>query len=89
MWTGELYIEDEDSMEEFFSNTTLITEEEKAQARQVVEDADTVNWPVEIVFEIAEDTWEDFASDHPDEAKVIEQYLENDSEEGEAEEAQA
>lgn len=80
MWKGELYIEDEESMEEFFSNTTLITEEEKAQARQVVEDADTVNWPVEIVFEIEDDTWAEFASNHPDEAKVIEQYLENDSE---------
>lgn len=80
MWEGELYIEDRDSMEEFFSNTTLITEEEKEQARKVVEDADTVNWPVEIVFEIDDDTWEEFASDHPDEAKVIEQYLENDNE---------
>lgn len=80
MWEGELYIEDRDSMEEFFDNTTLITEEEKEQAREVVEDADTVNWPVEIVFEIDDDTWEDFASNHPDEAKVIEQYLENDGE---------
>ena len=78
MWEGELYIEDRESMEEFFSNTTLITEEEKEQARKVVEDADTVNWPVEIVFEIDDDTWEEFASKHPDEAKVIEQYLDND-----------
>ena len=80
MWEGELYIEDEESMEEFFSNTTLITEEEKDQARQVVQDADTVNWPVEIVFEIDDDTWEEFASNNPDQAKIIEQYLENDSE---------
>ena len=78
MWKGELYIEDRESMEEFFNNTTLITDEEKEQARKVVEDADTVNWPVEIVFEIDDDTWEDFASEHPDEAKVIEQYLDND-----------
>lgn len=85
MWTGELYIEDKESMEEFFNNTSLITEEEKEQARNVVEDADTVNWPVEIVFEIEDETWEEFSSEHPDEAKVIEQYLENEGEEVEAE----
>jgi len=84
MWKGELYIEDRESMEEFFNNTTLITDEEKNQARKVVEDADTVNWPVEIVFEIEDDTWADFASKHPDEAKIIEQYLENDGQEVEA-----
>lgn len=84
MWKGELYIEDRESMEEFFDNTTLITDEEKNQARKVVEDADTVNWPVEIVFEIEDDTWAEFASSHPDEAKIIEQYLENDKPEVEA-----
>jgi len=80
MWTGELYIEDRESMEEFFSNTTLITDEEKQQARQVVEDADTVNWPVEVVFEIEDETWEEFSSNHPDEAKVIEQHLDHQEE---------
>lgn len=78
MYEGELYIDDRDSMEEFFENTTLITEEEKEQARQVVEDADTVNWPVELVFEIEDETWEDYASEHPDEAKILEQHLEHD-----------
>jgi hypothetical protein len=85
MWKGELYIQDEESMEEFFNNMTLITEEEKDKAREVVEDADTVNWPIEIVFEIQDDTWSEFASKRPDEAKVIEQFLEND----EAEQAEA
>jgi len=85
MWKGELYIQDEESMEEFFNNMTLITEEEKDKAREVVEDADTVNWPIEIVFEIQDDSWSEFASKRPDEAKVIEQFLEND----EAEQAEA
>jgi len=78
MWKGQLEIEDEKSMESFFENTSdmLITAEEKERITEVVEEADTVSWPMEIVFEIQEDTWEDFASKHPDEATIIEQHLE-------------
>ena len=62
MWKGELYIESRESMEDFFGTSELLTAEEKDKARKVVDEADTVNWPVEIVFEIEEDTWEEFAT---------------------------
>lgn len=78
MWKGQLQIENEESMKEFFENTSdlLITQEEKDRITEVVDEADTVSWPMEIVFEIQDDTWHDFASAHPDEAKVIESHLE-------------
>jgi len=78
MWKGKLKIEDEESMTEFFANTSdaLITQDEKNRIAEVVQEADTVSWPMEIVFEIQEDTWEAFSNNHPDEAKVIENHLE-------------
>jgi len=77
MWKGQLKIEDEESMKEFFANTSnaLITQEEKNRIAEVVEEADTVSWPMEIVFEIQDDTWTEFSNRHPDEAKVIENHL--------------
>lgn len=81
MWKGQLEIQDEDSMEEFFESTSnaLITQDEKNRIREVVEEADTVSWPMEIVFEIQDDTWRTFSEHHPDEAKVIEEHLEQQS----------
>lgn len=75
MWKGELTIEDAESMTAFFENTTLVSEEEQAKAEKVIEESDQVNWPIEVVLEIEEDTWEEWASKHPDEAKAIEPHL--------------
>lgn len=75
MWTGELYLKDEESMTEFFESTSLVTDEERQKAEEVIEDTENVNWPIEIVFEIEEDSWEEWASKHPDEAKAIEPHL--------------
>lgn len=79
MWKGKLKIEDEQSMNEFFANTSnaLMDQDEKDKIASVVTDADTVSWPMEIVFEIQEDTWTQFSNNHPDEAKVIENHLEH------------
>jgi L-aminopeptidase/D-esterase-like protein len=79
MWKGQLKIESEEAMSEFFDSTSdaLITQEEKDRISEVVEEADTVSWPMEIVFEIQDTTWEEFSNNHPDEAKVIENHLEH------------
>ena len=84
MWKGELEVEDRESMEEFFENTSLVSEEEQEKTREVIEDADTIEWPIEIVFEIQDDTWQEYASKHPDEAAVIEDFLEQEPDEAEA-----
>jgi len=79
MWEGKLQIENEEAMEEFFNNisTELITEKEANKVREVVEEADTVSWPMQFVFEIEDDTWEEFSRENPSDAKVIEQHLEH------------
>jgi hypothetical protein len=66
-------------MHDFFGSTSnaLLTQEEKDRITEVVEEADTVSWPMEIVLEIQDDTWQEFSNNHPDEAKVIEQQLEH------------
>lgn len=81
MWKGQLKIESEEAMNAFFENTSeaIITQEEKDRIKEVVEEADTVSWPMEIVFEIQDDTWEEVSNSHPDEAKVLEQHLEHKS----------
>lgn len=77
MYQGELKIEDGDAMEEFFENFHLVSEDEKEKAWEVVEEADVVHWPAEIVFEVPDEKWEEYAREHPDEAKVVEQWLEH------------
>ena len=81
MWKGQLKIESEEAMSEFFDSTSnaLITQEEKDRISEVVGEADTVSWPMEIVFEIQDTTWDEFSNNHPDEAKVIEQHLDKQS----------
>lgn len=89
MWKGEVRIEDEESLYEFFDSTSemLITDEEKEKIRTVVDEADTVSWPMEFMFEIEDDKWSEFASRHPDEAKVMEQVLEQVDDNGDPAEA--
>lgn len=89
MYQGELEVEDRESLEEFFNNTSLVSDEEREKTRQVLDDADTIEWPIEIVLEIQDDTWSEYAEKHPDEAAVIEPMLsqdgEGDEEDGDAE----
>lgn len=73
---GKLTVEDEQSMEQFFNNISLIEDEEKAKAEEVLDKAEEVDWPVDIIFDLTEETWQKFAEQHPDEAKILEQFVE-------------
>lgn len=90
MYQGELEVEDRESLEDFFDNTSLVSDEEQEKTRKVIDEADTIEWPIEIVFEIQDDTWAEYAEEHPDEASVIEPMLKNEGdEEGDEGDAEA
>lgn len=73
---GKLTVENEDGLEEFFDNISLIEETEKRKADEVLDKAEEIDWPVEIIFDLSDDTWQKFAERHPDEAKILENFVE-------------
>lgn len=75
---GKLKVEDQESLDELFENLSLIQSEEIEKAEKVLEKAEEVDWPVEIIIDLEESTWNEYASNHPDEAKALENHLDLD-----------